>query len=290
MTRLLLCLPLCLLVAPDRYRPPDPGPSAPAEDPFAAVVDDGLPFPDDAEMLALAQQNPCGFLEVCIRRCQREVQACRLILRKHERTLGVLRQPEEIAADYRVQPFAVLFHWRKNPGMATSVLYAPDDRPGKLLARPYGVGVLTGNFERDVRGEDARQGGRYSLEEFGFEMAMRRTLNSWRVARAEHALHIDFEGIRACPELSGRRCYVFHRHHYARSEESDGAADLMVYIDCETWLQTGSILKNSAGELLGQDYFDEVQINPPFKPARFQPEGLAEPPPGGLRPAAPRGN
>jgi hypothetical protein len=278
MKRLLFCLPLCLLVAPNQYRPGTP--PTPPEDTFAFVVDAGAPLPDEATLYALAEEDPVAFLEWCIRRCQREIRGMRLRLRKHERTLGQQRSPEEIAVEYQVNPFAVLFHWRKNPDQATSVLYAPADLPGKLLVRPWGLGVLVGNVERDVRGEDARKAGRYSLEEFGFEMAMRRTLGSWRVAQRRQALHIDFEGIRACEELGGRRCYVFHRHDYLQPEEDDEVTDLVVYIDCATWLQTGSILKNARGEVLGSYFFDQLEINPRFPPDRFKPPGLAQPPAG----------
>lgn len=277
MSRLLLCLPLCLLVAPDRYRPVAPAP-APAEGTFAVVTDDGDALPDNAAMLALAVRDPVTFLEMCIRRCQREVHSARLILRKHERTLGQQRKPEEIAVDYRVAPHAVLFHWRKGgPDLAAASLYAADQLPGKVLIRPAGLAALVGNVERDVRGEDAQKAGRYSLEEFGFALAMRRTLGCWRAAQAEHALHVEFLGIRPCAEVGGRRCYIFHRHHYARPEQPDNITDLVIYIDAQTWLQTGSILKNSHGQLVGSYFFEPVEINPKLDAARFTPAGLAKP-------------
>jgi hypothetical protein len=226
---LFLCLPICLLLAPAGYRPADPeaDESAGSAEVFADVVDNGEPLPDEAAMLELAQRDPLAFLEWCIRRCQREVQGCRLILHKHEKIDGDQHEPEVVAVDYQVKPsFAVLFHWLENPpNLASAVLYAPDLHPDEVLARPIGLLALGGNVLRPVRGEEARQSGRYSLEEFGFEKVMRRTLATWRRAAGQNALHVEFLGIQPRAEVDGRRCYVFHRSKYLRPEERDGIAD-----------------------------------------------------------------
>ncbi len=285
---LLLCLPLCLLVAPDRYRainppPANPSPGTEPMETFATVSDDGAPLPDAAAMRTLAQHDPMSFLEWCIRRCQREVRGCRLMLHKHERIDGQLRLPELIAVDYRVEPFGVLFHWKQNPSLASAVLYSRPDDPDQLLVRPVGLLALGGNVWRSVRGEEAHQSGRYSLEEFGFEMAMRRTLASWRKAAFRGGLAIEFLGIQNRDEVGGRPCYVLHRHHFQHPEESDSINDLVIFIDCETWLQTGSILKNPDNELLGSYFFTDVRLNPPFQKDRFSGQGLKKAPPAGLQ-------
>lgn len=283
----LLCLPICLLLAPDRYRPVESSPvelspDIPVEPTFAVILDDSSPLPDADAMERLAREDPRKFLEWCIRRCQREVKSARLTLFKHEVIDGQQRPPELIAVDYRVVPYGVLFHWLENPGLASSVLYSPEDLPEKLLVRPVGLLAAVGNVERDVRGDEARQSGRYSLAEFGFELAMRRTLGSWNRAARRGSLSIEYLGIQEIPELGGRRCYVLHRGNYGRAEEKDGVSDLTIYVDCETWLQTGSILKNSSGQILGKYFFSDVQINPPFRADRFTPKGLRRPPPAGI--------
>jgi len=284
---LLLCLPICLLLAPDRYRPLEPAEAAPSPEEgetFASVADAGAPLPDDAAMLDLAGRDPVAFLEWCIRRCHREVRGCRLVLRKHEILDGDQHLPEVVAVDYQVAPtFGVLFHWVENPpNLASAVLYAPDLHPDELLCRPVGLLAVGGNVLRPVRGEQARKSGRYSLEEFGFENVMRRTLGSWRKAARENALHVEFLGIQERPEVGGRRCYVFHRTKYLRPEEKDGIADLLIAVDCETWLQTVSVLKDSSGRVLGSYAFTEVDINPAFRADRFTAVGLRRPPPAGL--------
>lgn len=40
-------------------------------------------------------------------------------------------------------------------------------------------------------------------------------------------------------------------------------------LDKETWLQTSSILKGKDGQLLGQFFFRQVQLNPVFPPDTF---------------------
>ena len=41
---------------------------------------------------------------------------------------------------------------------------------------------------------------------------------------------------------------------------------ITIYLDCETWLQTGSVLTKADGSLMAAYYFRDVKINPAFDP------------------------
>src|SRR5207237_2060865 len=121
---------------------------------------------------------------------------------------------------------------------------------------------------RDPEGREARQTGRYTIKEFGIKKGMDRTLDSWHEAARHHALHITYLGEQRIAEVGDRLCYVLQRAPYARPEE-DGIVELTVYLDKETWLQVGSVLRGEEGRLIGAYYFRDVQLNPDFGPEQF---------------------
>src|SRR4051812_30554999 len=110
---LLICLPLCLLMAPAPVAPPGE-PALPAR---PAALADG-PLPDRAAMEQLARDQPLRFLEHCLRRYQREVRGYRALLLKHERLAGKLQPEEEIDFSFRDEPYSIFIHWRKGARQA----------------------------------------------------------------------------------------------------------------------------------------------------------------------------
>ena len=51
--------------------------------------------------------------------------------------------------------------------------------------------------------------------------------------------------------------------------EEDGLNELTLYIDCENWLQVGSILRDPEGRLIAEYFFPDVEINPTFPENQF---------------------
>jgi hypothetical protein len=265
--RLLLLAALVFLIMPR--------PSLDAPPPLAEVTDVGARLPDEAQLKHLARTDPIAFLQACIVRYNRQVHGYRCILDKHERLEGKLHDPEEIDVAFREEPFSVLFEWKKGAGKARRVLYVKGENKDQLLVKPYGWrGSLLARFgdglvQRDPLGVDARASGRYPLTEFGIAVGMRRTLYAMERARKEKALHVQYLGVHKIKQLDDRPCYVFRRTGYRQPEESDGITELTFYIDRETWLQTGSILKGKEGRLLGEFFFRKVELNPTFPPDTF---------------------
>ena len=267
MVRLLICLPLCLVMAPDNL----PLDRASERSALQSVVDRGGKLPTDDEMSKLAQTDPIAFLEWCVIRYDREVTGYRVDMKKQERIDGKLMPSEEIMVDFREKPFSVLFHYKK-PDRAKRVLYVKPDDPknkGKLIVQVAGAAsFLVSIAERDLEGSDARASSRYFMNEFGIKIGAQRTLAAWIAAKKNDELHIEFLGEKKIKELGNRPCWVLRRFPY-QTPEDDNIAELTTYIDKETWLQTGSVLKNKKGELVAEYLFRDMELNPKFDDETF---------------------
>ncbi len=268
MRRTLLCLPLCLVMAPGS------APSAPANDTVVRPADDGKPLPTEAQMKRLAETDPVAFLEACIHRYERDVKGYTCVLHKQERLSGKLQPSEVIDIQVREDPFSVLMDWREGTRLVQKTLYVKGENNDKVLVKPHGFLAIAGVVERDANGEDARKSSRVPISEFGIEIGTLHTLEGWKKAEAQNALHVEYQGEMKVKEAGGRLCWKLHRTHFKAPEDIDGVTDLTIYVDKETWLQVGSTLKGADGQLLAEYFFSDVELNPKFKPGTFTREAI----------------
>jgi hypothetical protein len=293
MVRALLLLPICLFFAPDYPQaPPEPvgGEAKPVSGSWQPLlgllaVTPPAHFPADVPWPALAQSgraaslrklpfgDPLVFLEKCMERYDREVQGYECIMMKQDRVGKRLNSPEIIRAYFKERPFSVFMRWLQGGHGALCVLYVQGKYNNKMLVLPSILPGLIKVKEYDPEGKEARESGRYPITEFGIKIGTERTLKAWREARAQHALHVDFLGVYYVPKAGDRECYKLHRSRYAQPEE-DGIMDYILYVDCETWLQVGSELRDAQGQLIGEYYFRDIRINPPFAPNQFDRSAL----------------
>jgi hypothetical protein len=258
MKRALICLPFCLLCTSDSSST-----AAPPVATFRDVADSGRPLPSDEEMEERAKNDPIAFMRACILRYDREVQGYTTTLRKQERHEGQLQRSEVIDVSFRENPFSVLLRWKEGGKRAAAVLYVKGQNRDQLLVQPAGVFAFAGIVARDPKGDDAKQAGRYPLTEFGIKIGMQRTLSSWENAIKDNALHVQYKGVSKIKELGDRPCWILKRTRYA-APEVDGITEATFYIDKDSWLQVGSILKGEEGKLIGEYFFRDVKINPQF--------------------------
>src|SRR5439155_19818648 len=120
MWRLLVCLPLCLCMAPDYAD--SPGGDRPARS-VESFRDDGAALPRDADMERLAREKPIGFLENCLRKYAREVKGYRVVLQKQELIKGRLEPTEVIDVKFHEKPHSVYFNWLEGARKAERALY-----------------------------------------------------------------------------------------------------------------------------------------------------------------------
>jgi hypothetical protein len=236
----------------------------------ADVKDTGSALPSNADMERLAQKQPIAFLENCLLRCGREVKGYTLTLHKQENIGGKIHPTEVIEVCFRDKPHSVLFKWVEGARLAERALYVEGENDGKMLARPSGTvaRLVAGDVvAREVSGADARQSGRYTLDEFGFKKSTERLLRSWKAARETGKLQIEFLGTKKVMEVGDRTCFVLRRTD--KVPDTD-VKETTVYFDTVTWLQVGVVLKDDNGLLLGSYYFRDVKLNPEFGKEQFQ--------------------
>ncbi len=219
----------------------------------------------------LLHARPVDFLQLCLDRYDREVHSYTCTFVKKERIAGKLYPPEKdqyevIHVAFREEPFSVFFDWVAKPKLASRVLYVEGQNDDKMLARPF-VRLLP-VMTRAVDSPDAKSSGRYTIAEFGLGKAMRRTVKAMRAAEARGALHLRYEGKVKLAEVGERECYKFVRTPYAPPED-EGVNELTVYVDCETGLQVGSILRDADGRLIAEYFFRDIVLNPDIPDKQF---------------------
>jgi hypothetical protein len=270
MRRLILCLPLCFILAPEApplARTPtesDGGGAAPGGKKAA----DKAALPGNAVMERLARTDPIAFLTNCLRRYDREVRGYQTVMVKQERRGGVLRRSEVVEVSFREKPFSVLMNWRKGAERAQSTLYVEGQNGGKLLVQPAGWRAIVGVVERDPKGAEVQSSSRYPPTEFGMRVGAQRALDAWVVAKKRGDLKVLLEGEKKVKEAGNRLCWAVHRVGYPKPED-DGITDSLFYIDKGSWLLVGSVLKGEEGKLIGSYYFRDIKLNPDFAPDAF---------------------
>ena len=91
-----------------------------------------------------------------------------------------------------------------------------------------------------------------------------------RKAEKRGKLFVEYKGIFKVPELNNRECYKFVRKPYDPLEEPEKILnELILYIDTEYWLQTGSILRDAKGGIIAEYYFRDLRLNPTFPNDQF---------------------
>jgi len=227
------------------------------------------PQPSGTTREPLPTGDVVRFLEKCVQHYEQlGIQGYSVILHKQERIGGKLQPSEDIECFYREKPYSVFMHWLHGQRKAESSLYVEGENGGKMLAKPAGLaGVFVKVVERDVDGEDARQSGRYTMKEFGLKAAIQKTYRDWKAAKEKGTLHVEYLGVRKVREVGDRPCYVLRRT--CSEPEEDNITDITIYIDKETWLQMGTVLKDPNGKLIGEYMFRDLRINPEFKPNQF---------------------
>jgi hypothetical protein len=234
--------------------------------PLVQVGSKGL-FP----LEALLHHHPILFLEDCLAKYERDVEGYRTTFLKQERIEGKLQPHEKLDVHFREEPFSVHMKWLEGARLALAAVYVEGENDDMMLAKPKALPFLT--VSREKNGADAKASGRYTIDQFGIYLGTKRTVAAMRDAQERGELYVRYEGVYKVPELNNRPCYKFVRGPYVPLEE-EGVNELTLYIDQETCLQVGSVLKDTKGELIASYFFADIQLNPAFKKDQFTRRGL----------------
>jgi hypothetical protein len=222
----------------------------------------------------LPAADPLAFLQKCLEHYDpMHIQSYQLVFQKQERVNGTLEPTEVIEVFFRAHPFSVFMRWLQGARAANEVLYVQGENGGKLLAHPTGIaGLFVRYVARDVEGPDAQAEGRYSIKDVGLKATLQRTLRDWKAAK-QHGARQEYLGVRKVPEAGNQRCYMLRQT--SPVPDAEGVSETTVYIDTENWFQVGTVLRDAAGQLLGDYYYRDIQLNPHFSPDQFQPSALS---------------
>ena len=216
----------------------------------------------------LLHYHPLLFLEMSLERYKQDVRGYTTRFLKRERIGGTLNPPEGIDVWFREMPFSVLMIWVEGPHKYQKALYVAGENNGNLLARGGGFLRFGPVWEKSINDAEAKRNGLYTIDQFGIGLGTERTVASMKRAKARGTLHLQYEGVFEVPQLGNRACYKFVRTPYNPVEE-EGINELTVYLDCENWLQVGSILKDKDGKLIAEYYFRDLKLNSRFKKDQF---------------------
>jgi len=271
MRRLLILLPLCLVLVPEV----PPRSASPSLAQPRLKIEPSSSLPNEQTMAHLARTDPIAFLQNCLKRYQREVKGYHGILDKQERLNGTLHLPERLEVWFQEEPFRVRLDWLLGIRQVQKSLYAQGENRNRVLVRPAGpiLSLLPVVVERDPEDSDARKAGRVPVTEFGMKWGTVHTIGPYQRARSRHALHVEYLGKQRLEEFGNRACHVFHRSGYEQPED-DGICSSTIYIDKETWLQVGAVLKDGNDQLIARYTFRDIQLNPDFPPDTFTRQGL----------------
>jgi hypothetical protein len=236
-----------------------------------ASVDDR----DVSQMTNLARHDPFAFLENCLKQYERDVRTYQVTMQKQERLQGRLQNKEIIEVAFREQPYSVAMHWLEGARKADRVAYVAGENDGMMLAHPTGVaGKFVKSVKRKVDSEEARESGRYTLDQFGFKNSLKRILTSMQEAKKKQQLRLEFAGEAKVLESDQRICFKLKRA-YAQPE-ADGTEELTIYVDRENFLPLGIVVKGKVDpttgnrELFGEYFFRDIRLNAPLSADLFK--------------------
>jgi hypothetical protein len=240
------------------------------------------PQPDSKEMEALARRRPVAFLETCLRYYDQMVQGYQVVMQKQERLQGKIQKKETIQVAFRENPFSVSMRWLEGARKADRVVYVKGENDDMMLAHPAGVaGSLVKVVKRKVDGPEAKEAGRYPLDQFGIKNALVRAVSSMKAAKENNALEVGFLGEVPVIEAGNKPCYKLRRTYL--QPEADGVMELTAYIDKGTWLPVGWVMKGKINPTTGnrdfvaEYFFKDFRLNPEFGADQFKEAALTAP-------------
>jgi len=167
----------------------------------------------------LVRNNPLQALKEAQQRHIRTVPDYTCTLVKQEMLLSGMSEEQEIDVLFRQEPYSVVFHWRRNPGLAERVIYvkgrwidedadSPEERD-LAVCQPGAVArLLVKSIKQPIHGKLARRTSRRYLDEFGFTRAMDLLIKYCDIARQRGELSLEYCGE---THFDGRPVWVIRR-------------------------------------------------------------------------------
>ncbi len=207
---------------------------------------------------------------------------CTLV--KQEALPSGMSQEQEIDVKFRQEPYSVLFHWRRNPGLADRVLYVkdrwidagakdPDDRDLAVCQPGPIARLLVKSVKQPIHGKLAKRTSRRALDEFGFTRALDLLIKYCQMAKSEGVLKLEFCGE---SRFDGRPVWVLRRH-LPYTQEGGVYPDKMaeIFIDKEYHVPVAvycfSTDVKESKSMLGKYEYRNIKLQAGLTAADFEP-------------------
>ncbi len=139
---------------------------------------------------------------------------------KQELLPSGMTDEQEIDVKFRAEPFSVMMHWLRNPGLAERVVYvrnrwidkgaATSDEREQAVCRPIPpLSSIIKSIKQPIRGGRARDASRRCIAEFGFERSLDLLIQYCQLAEERGELDLKYRGE---SYFDGRPTWVIQRH------------------------------------------------------------------------------
>lgn len=167
----------------------------------------------------LIQADPLAALKQARERHIAQVKDYRCTLVKQEMLPSGMSEEQEIDVLFRQEPYSVVLHWQRNPGLAERVIYVKDrwidedaDSPEEreqAVCQPGAIArLLVKSIKQPIHGKLARKSSRRYVDEFGFTKALFLLIKYCDIARAKGELKLEYCGE---TRFDGRPVWVVRR-------------------------------------------------------------------------------
>lgn len=228
----------------------------------------GMPPAEVDARAEAVRRNPVGYLHAVAENCRNLEQYTLLFTRTERR--GFFRQlqgPEHIRCWFRREPFSVRMKWEDENIKYNESVYVAGQEGDKVrfvtrwwsppLRPPPQVNKV--DLQTPVLfGESQRP-----MTDFGLERMMARTLASYE--RADKDVVLTYQGLAELPD-DGRTVHHLHLE-YSSAEFRVPVQEL--YIDVQSDLPAGTILKLSDGTIDAAYFYSDIETNVKLTDADF---------------------
>lgn len=225
---------------------------------------DSGPLLDGPAMERLVRTDPIACLQNSLRLYHHNVQAYHATFLIRESEHGKLEEQDIVDAWYREKPLSIFMHWIEGPSQSQGVAYVQGGSDGKVQVRTA--------YARWVFPFDLDSSRTKSLKNFGLKRATERLLNEVNSGLADGEVRADYLGDQTLEALKNRPCHQVSVHFAVPREK--GVTDIEAYLDKDSWLQIGTVLKSGTGDVVGDYFFTDLQINPEIRADQFEKTAL----------------
>lgn len=232
--------------------------------------------PENVSAVERKAPEPMLLLNQSLERC-RSLSDYTCVLTKQERMEGELKPAEKMEVRYREEPLSIDLRWVENVGRIRRAVYiqgrhVTKDGREQVVVEPADAVArfFAGTVKIDVRGEQAREASRRTIDEFGFRQMVEQVLTETRQIERQTRVKWQLDGTGL---VDGRPTYVLVRYvPIVDADDENACARLVLQIDQEWMLPVElKAYADSDGDVLLERYtITKVALNPGLSEEDFK--------------------